>query len=185
MSRLGNIPVSLPAGVEVAAGGGKVTVKGPKGTLARDLGGGISVEVDAQARLARVRRSSDERQEKALHGLYRSLLAGMVQGVTKGFHKDLDIVGVGYRAAVEGGELALHVGFSQPRRLAIPEGLTVACPAPTQVHVEGIDKQKVGEFAARVRKTRPPDPYQGKGIRYRDEAVRKLAGKTFGSTATT
>lgn len=184
MSRLGNKPVSIPAGVEVSSQGGMVKVKGPKGELTLPLKGGISVKVDAAAKVAQVTRGNNARQERAYHGLFRSLLAGMVEGVTKGYTKELDIVGTGYRAAMEGTTLVLNIGLSNPVRMPAPKGLTVTCPSQTQVVVTGIDKQLVGAYAAEVRLVHPPDPYHGKGLRYRGEVVRKLTGKTFGSTAT-
>jgi large subunit ribosomal protein L6 len=184
MSRLGKKPVGIPAGVEITFADGVMRVKGPKGELSQGLKGSISLEVDSEKKEAWVRRAGDTRQERAFHGLYRALLANMVEGVTKGYTKELDIVGTGYRASVEGDQLVMQVGFSQPARLSIPQGLTVTCPSQTQVVVSGIDKQKVGNFAAEARAVHPPDPYHQKGIRYRGEQVRKLTGKTFGSTAT-
>jgi large subunit ribosomal protein L6 len=184
MSRLGKKPVPIPAGVEVSCQGGILKVKGPKGELAIPVKGSIAVNVDAQAKAAQVVRSGNARQERAFHGLYRSLLAGMVTGVTRGYSKELDIVGTGYRAAMDGATLVLNIGLSNPVRIPVPPGLTVACPTQTQVVISGIDKQKVGALAAELRLIHPPDPYHGKGLRYRDEVVRKLTGKTFGSTAT-
>jgi large subunit ribosomal protein L6 len=183
MSRLGKKPVVVPAGVEVAFDGGTMCVKGPKGEISQEVRGGISVEVDSQKREAWVRRGADDRQSRAYHGLYRALLGNMVEGVTKGFTREVDVVGTGYRASVEGGQLVLQVGFSHPVRLTIPEGLDVKCPSQTQVVVSGIDKQKVGNFAAEARAVHPPDPYHQKGMRMRGEYVRKLTGKQFGSTA--
>ncbi|HOX07680.1 MAG TPA: 50S ribosomal protein L6 [Planctomycetota bacterium] len=184
MSRLGNKPVALPAGVDVSCQGGTIKVKGPKGEMTLPLKGSISVKVDGQAKVAQVVRSSNARQERAYHGLFRSLLAGMVTGVTQGYSKELQIVGTGYRAAMEGSVLVLNVGLSNPVRFQVPKGLNVTCPSQTQIIIAGVDKQLVGAFAAEVRLTHPPDPYHGKGLRYRDEVVRKLTGKTFGSTAT-
>jgi large subunit ribosomal protein L6 len=184
MSRLGNKPVSLPAGVDVSFQSRTLKVKGPKGELSIPVRGGIAFKVEPEAKQVRVTRGSDTRQERAFHGLYRSLLAGMVTGVVLGYTKELDIVGTGYRALVEGGVLVLSIGMSHPVRMPIPAGLTVTCSSPTQVVITGTDKQKVGAFAADARRKHPPDPYHGKGVRYRNEVVRKLAGKTFGSTAT-
>jgi large subunit ribosomal protein L6 len=184
MSRLGRKPVEVPGGVEVSFAGRVLRVKGPKGELTQEVQGGVTVEVDAARKVALVKRSSDERQERAYHGLYRALLANMIAGVTKGYTKELDIVGTGYRASVEGGALVMAVGFSHPVRLPVPPGLTVTCPSQTQVTISGADRQKVGDFAAKARACHPPDPYHQKGIRYRAEQVRKLTGKTFGSTTT-
>ena len=184
MSRLGNKPVPVPAGVEVSFQDRQLKVKGPKGELALEVKGSIAVKVEGEPPMAKVVRSGAARQERAFHGLYRSLLAGMIAGVTRGYTKELDIVGTGFRAATEGNELVMSLGLSHPVRLGIPAGLTVTCPSPTQVVIAGINKQLVGAFAAEVRQVHPPDPYHGKGLRYRGEAVRKLAGKTFGSTAT-
>jgi len=184
MSRLGNKPVPIPAGVDVSIQSGAIKVKGPKGEMLLPLKGSISVKVDGQAKMAQVVRGGNARQERAFHGLYRSLLAGMITGVSQGYSKELDIVGTGYRAAMEGSVLVLNIGLSNPVRFQVPKGLTVTCPSQTQVVIAGVDKQLVGAFAAEVRLVHPPDPYHGKGLRYRDEAVRKLTGKTFGSTAT-
>jgi large subunit ribosomal protein L6 len=184
MSRLGKKPVTIPGGVEVSFTKGLLRVKGPKGELTQEVRGTISVEVDAVKQIALVKRSGDERQDRAYHGLYWALLVSMVGGVAKGYTKELDIVGTGYRATVEGGNLVMQIGFSHPVKMLIPKGLSVVCPSQTQVVVSGADKQMVGDFAARARSHHPPDPYHQKGIRYRGEQVRKLAGKTFGSTAT-
>jgi large subunit ribosomal protein L6 len=184
MSRLGNKPVPIPAGVEVSCQGGAVKVKGPKGEMSLPLKGSISVQVDGQTKMAQVVRSSNARQERAYHGLFRSLLAGMITGVAQGYNKELQIVGTGYRATMEGSTLVLVIGLSNPAKFPVPKGLTVTCPTQTQVIIAGVDKQMVGAFAAEVRLVHPPDPYHGKGLRYRDEVVRKLTGKTFGSTAT-
>ncbi len=183
MSRLGKKPVAVADGVAVEFGDGLLRVKGPKGELTQEVKGGVTVEVDATKKEALVKRPDDGRQSRAFHGLYRALLMNMVQGVTKGYSKELDIVGTGYRASVEGGVLSMQVGFSHAVRMDIPEGLTVTCPTQTQVVVSGIDKQKVGNFAAEARAAHPPDPYHQKGIRFRGEYVRKLTGKSFGSTA--
>ena len=177
MSRIGKIPVTIPSGVDVTVDGDTVRVKGPKGDLERVLTGGVTAAVDGST--LNVSRPNDEARSKALHGLYRSLINGMVEGVSKGFEKRLEIVGVSYAGSIENGKLRLHVGFSHPVFLPIPKGLTVECPNPTLIVVTGADKQMVGEFAARVRRVRPPEPYKGKGVRYRGEQVVQKAGKSF------
>jgi large subunit ribosomal protein L6 len=177
MSRIGMTPVALPAGVTAVMDGEVLVVKGPKGELRRAFTGGVRSEV-VDGRLV-VRRSDDTAQSKALHGLYRSLAQGMVKGVTEGFEKRLEVVGVSYQCAVEGGRLRLTAGFSHPVYFAIPAGLEVATPSPTLIVVKGIDKQLVGEFAARVRRARPPEPYKGKGVRYVGEHIVQKAGKSF------
>lgn len=184
MSRLGKKPIALPSGVEVSFADDLIKVKGPKGAMSQEVRGGITVEVKAEEKQVWVHRKGDGRQSKAFHGLYWALLRNMVQGVSQGYLKDLDIVGTGYRAAMEGNVLVMQIGFSHSVRMPAPEGLTVTCPQPTQIQVSGADKQKVGAFAAEARSKHPPDPYHGKGIRYRGEVVRKLTGKSFGSTAT-
>jgi large subunit ribosomal protein L6 len=177
MSRVGKIPIPVPAGVTITTSGDTVTVKGPKGELVRRLSGGVTAKVEGgQLKLAR---AGDEATDKALHGMYRALCRGMVEGVSKGFEKKLEVVGVSYQAAVEGQRLKLNVGFSHPVYVAIPKGLAVTCPAVTQIVVTGPDKQAVGEFAARVRRARPPEPYKGKGVRYVGEQIVQKAGKSF------
>jgi large subunit ribosomal protein L6 len=180
MSRIGKKPVSIPAGVEVKADGNKVTIKGPKGTLTQELLGAIKVEVDAAAKEVRLARTSDVRVERAKHGLYRALIANMIEGVTKGYAKSLEIQGVGYRAQLAGKKLNLFVGYNTkvPEVYTIPDGVTVTVPQPTEINVVGIDKQLVGQVAASIRLIRPPDVYKGKGVRYKGEVVRKLPGKT-------
>lgn len=186
MSRIGKKPIAIPPGVEVRPEGNLVRVKGPRGELRQELTGPIDVELDGS--LVVLRRRSEDKQSRALHGLYRALVANMVTGVTEGFEKVLEIIGVGYRAEIQKEKLRLHVGYAVPYELDIPEGLDVQTGRGTrpgvdyEVRVRGIDKQLVGQFAANVRAVRPPDVYKGKGIRYRGEYVRKLAGKTFGST---
>jgi large subunit ribosomal protein L6 len=177
MSRIGTVPISIPKGVDVRVEAGRIVVKGPKGELVRPLTGGIRAAVDA-GRLT-LQRPDDQVQSKALHGLYRSLAQGMVTGVSEGFSRRLEVVGVSYQAAVEGKRLRLQVGFSHPIHLTIPKGLTVECPSATQIQIAGCDKQLVGEFAARVRRVRPPEPYKGKGIRYQGEQITLKAGKSF------
>lgn len=183
MSRIGKQPVPLPSGVEVKLDAGEVKVKGPKGQLAQRIPEAIRMEVaDGELRFTR---PDDRKPSRALHGLARALVANMVTGVTQGFARDLTIVGVGYRAEVSGKTLKLSVGYSNPVDMPIPEGLKVSVDKNTELKIEGIDKQAVGQFAAEVRRVRPPEPYKGKGIRYADEHVRRKVGKaaTSGGTA--
>jgi large subunit ribosomal protein L6 len=176
MSRIGKAPIPVPSGVDVTIGDGHLTVKGPKGTLARDLPGTITVRQDGEALL--VERPNDERQNRALHGLVRSLVNNMVVGVTQGFTKELEIVGVGYRANAKGpGAMELALGFSHPVNITAPDGITFEVPSPTRIVVQGIDKEKVGQVAADIRAWRKPEPYKGKGVRYSGEQVRRKAGK--------
>jgi large subunit ribosomal protein L6 len=176
MSRIGKAPITVPSGVEVAINGSSITVKGPKGELTRELPEQITVSQDEG--VLTVERVNDERKSRALHGLVRSLLANMVTGVSEGFRKELDIVGVGYRAAAKGSsELELSLGFSHPVLVKAPEGIEFNVPQPTRIEVLGIDKQLVGQVAADIRAWRKPEPYKGKGIRYVDEYVRRKAGK--------
>ncbi len=175
MSRVGKQPIVLPKGVDVAVDGQTVTVKGPKGTLTRTFHDRVTVQVADG--IATVERAGDDRQTRALHGLFRSLLANMVTGVSEGFRKELSIVGVGYRAAVQGRAVELQVGYSHPVKIEAPEGIDFEAPNPTHLVVSGIDKELVGQVAANIRKVRPPEPYKGKGIRYADEHVRRKAGK--------
>ena len=176
MSRIGNAPVAVPSGVDVTVADGTITVKGPKGTLSRDIPGEIEVRQD-DATLTFVR-PNDERRNKALHGLTRSLVNNMVVGVTDGYRKELEIVGVGYRAEAQGpGGLRLNLGFSHPVNVTAPDGITFEVPAPTQVIVAGIDKEVVGQVAANIRSIRKPEPYKGKGVRYAGERVLRKAGK--------
>jgi len=175
MSRIGNAPVPLPAGVDVAVEGSTVTVTGPKGTLSRTFSDRIAFTV-ADGRVV-VSRRNDERQSRALHGLSRALLANMVNGVSIGFARELQMVGVGYRAALQGNTLELLVGFSHPVRMTAPEGISFEVPEPTRILVRGIDRELVGQVASEIRRIRPPEPYKGKGIRYVDEKVRRKAGK--------
>jgi large subunit ribosomal protein L6 len=175
MSRIGKSPIEIPAGVSVAISPGRVMVNGPLGELSQQIPQRMSVEQkDAELIVARPTERGDDR---ALHGLTRSLVANMVEGVTKGFEKTLEIQGVGYRAAMRGADLELLVGFSHPVVKKAPDGITFEVPAPNQVVVKGIDKQKVGQVAAEVRAVRPPEPYKGKGIRYAGEYVRRKVGK--------
>jgi len=175
MSRIGRKPITVPAGVEVEIGGGAVTVKGPKGTLSERVNPEITVSLDDGT--LTVARPTDRGDHRALHGLTRSLVANMVTGVTDGFEKRLEIQGVGYRARLQGKALELSVGYSHPVSVAAPDGIEFEVPAPTQIVVRGIDKQLVGEIAARIRRSRPPEPYKGKGIRYAGEHVRRKVGK--------
>jgi large subunit ribosomal protein L6 len=175
MSRIGNAPIEIPDKVDIAVDGRTITVKGPKGELSRTLHEAVEVSVeDGQIVVAR---GSDDRDIKALHGLMRALINNMVVGVTEGFQKELSIVGVGYRAAKNGSELELLVGFSHPVVMGDVEGVTVEVPEPTKIIVSGIDKETVGQVAANIRDVKPPEPYKGKGIRYVDEHVVRKAGK--------
>jgi len=176
MSRIGRKPIEIPSGVEVSIGDGNVvTVTGPRGSLSQPIHLNMTVTV-ADGAVA-VARPDDEGFNRGLHGLSRSLIANMVDGVTKGFEKRLAIVGVGYRAALKGKDLEIQVGYSHPVVVPQPEGIEFEVPAPTSIVVRGNDKQLVGEVAANIRKIRKPEPYKGKGIRYEDEYVRKKAGK--------
>jgi large subunit ribosomal protein L6 len=175
MSRIGEAPIDIPEGIEVAVKGQTVTVKGPKGQLTRVMDEPITAKVGD--RVLTVERPDDARQNKALHGLFRALLNNMVIGVEKGFSKELAILGVGYRAALKGKILELQVGFSHVVNLKTPEGITVEVPEPTKIIVSGIDKELVGQHAANIRAVKKPEPYKGKGIRYVDEYVRRKAGK--------
>jgi large subunit ribosomal protein L6 len=176
MSRIGKSPIPVPSGVDVTLADRSVTVKGPKGTLARRLPPDISVRQDGDQLV--VERPDDEREHRALHGLTRSLVNNMVVGVTDGFSKDLEIVGVGYRATAQGpSRLELALGFSHPVVVEAPEGVTFEVPAPTRITVRGIDKEIVGQVAANIRKVRKPEPYKGKGVRYAGEVVQRKAGK--------
>ena len=175
MSRIGRSPIPVPAGVTVDIKGQHVTVKGPKGELSHTVVEPISV-VQAEGEL-RVARPTDRAPHRALHGLSRTLVANMVQGVSDGYQKRLELVGVGYRAQVKGNDLEIAAGFSHPVIIVPPDGITFECPAPTQIIVSGIDKQLVGQVAADIRKVRPPEPYKGKGIKYDGEVVRRKVGK--------
>lgn len=176
MSRIGKRPISIPAGVDVQIADGLVRVSGPKGQLELKVHPKMIVQrVDG---VIQVQRPSDERFFKQLHGLYRTLIANLVQGVTEGYRKDLEIHGVGYRAALEGKTLVLNAGYSHPVRIDPPPGISFIVESPTRISVVGIDKQLVGEVAAQIRRVRPPEPYQGKGIRYVGEVIRRKAGKT-------
>lgn len=181
MSRIGKKPIPVPAGVKVQIADASVGVEGPVGRLQWSYPPDLEVQYDDGARVIRVRRPNDERRFRMLHGLTRSLIQNMVVGVTAGFQKRLEIVGVGYQARLQGDRLELSVGYASPVLRQVPEGVTVEVPDPTHVVVRGPDKQKVGQFAAEVRAVRPPEPYKGKGIRYQGEHVRRKAGKAFAS----
>ena len=175
MSRIGRRPIELPAGVMVSISPGRVQVNGPLGELSQNVPLRMQVEKNESEIL--VTRPTDRGEDRALHGLTRTLIANMVEGVTQGFEKHLEIQGVGYRAQLKGDDLELAMGFSHPVVVKPRKGITFEVPSPTQVVVKGIDKQMVGQTAAEVRKVRPPEPYKGKGIRYRDEQVRRKVGK--------
>jgi len=176
MSRVGRSPIPVPSGVDVAIDGRRVTVKGPQGTLGREIPGEITLRQDDGSLL--VERPNDERHNRALHGLVRALVFNMVQGVTAGFSKELEIVGVGYRATAQGpSKLELALGFSHPVIVDAPDGVTFEVPQPTRIVVKGIDKELVGQVAANIRKIRKPEPYKGKGVRYAGEYVQRKAGK--------
>jgi large subunit ribosomal protein L6 len=175
MSRIGKMPVPVPSGVDVSVSGQQVAVKGPKGALARTFPERVQVKVEDG--VATVTRDGDSRESKALHGLSRALLANMVTGVSQGFTRQLEIIGVGYRAALKGRDLEMQLGFSHPVPFAAPEGITFEVPEPTKIVISGIDKEAVGQVAANIRKIRPPEPYKGKGIRYAGEQIRRKAGK--------
>ncbi|MCE7885508.1 MAG: 50S ribosomal protein L6 [Actinobacteria bacterium ATB1] len=176
MSRVGNSPIDIPSGVEVKIERSRVSVKGPKGSLETDLPD--LVEVNREGDVIVVTRPNDQPQYRAMHGLVRSLVNNMVVGVTDGFQKELDIIGVGYRAQMKGKDLEIQVGYSHPVVVECPQGIEFEVPQPTRIVVRGTDKQQVGQVAADIRKIRKPEPYKGKGIRYVDEHVRRKAGKT-------
>ena len=177
MSRIGRMPIELPAGVEVQIGDNNVvTVKGPKGSLTQQLHPAMSF--NQEGNVIHVTRPNDLKENRALHGLTRSLLHNMVVGVTEGFKKELDVNGVGYRVAKEGKKLVMNLGYSHQVVVEEPEGITIDVPNPNKIVISGADKQKVGQFAAEVREKRPPEPYKGKGIKYTDEVIRRKEGKT-------
>ena len=181
MSRIGKQPVVYPAGVKVQLADGRIRVEGPKGKLELAYHPKMRVEHDDKGRAIKVTRPDDERQNRALHGLTRSLINNMVQGVTKGFEKRLKIEGIGYQARMDKRTVVLTVGYANAIELQPPEGVTVELPEPTTIVIKGADKQKVGQFAAEIRASRKPEPYKGKGIRYENEQVRRKEGKSFAS----
>jgi large subunit ribosomal protein L6 len=177
MSRIGKLPIAVPAGVDVTIDGRTVSVKGPKGTLTHTVAEPITVERDEDGMLA-VRRPDDERRSRSLHGLSRTLVFNMIVGVTQGYEKKMEIHGVGYRVAAKGSDLEFALGYSHPVPVKAPDGISFAVETPTRFSVSGIDKQQVGEVAANIRKLRKPDPYKGKGVRYSGEKIRRKVGKT-------
>jgi len=179
MSRIGKLPVEVPAGVDVKIDKSVIHIKGPKGEISMPFRNEITVRFDKKKRHITCERASDEKNDRAFHGLTRALIANMVEGVTKQFEKKLVINGLGYTCQVEGSELTLQVGFAGPVNLAIPDGLETTCPTNHNIVIRGVDKQKVGQFAVEVRKVRPPEPYNAKGIKFEDEVVKRKAGKTF------
>ncbi len=178
MSRIGKMPIAIPAGVTVDFKDGVVTVKGPKGTLTREVVGNVGMEMEGNNLVLKA--LDDTADTNAKHGLYRALVNGMVTGVTAGFVKTLEVKGVGWKAAVQGNKLVLNVGFSHPVEVVAPEGIKFECPTLTEVNVSGINKELVGQIAANVRKIREPEPYHGYGIRYKGENVEHKEGKTSG-----
>ena len=177
MSRIGKKPVSIPDGAKVSVSGRTIEVEGPKGKLTFEHRPEVSVEVDESSNRVTVTRADDERQSRALHGLTRALVANMTEGVTKGYEKRLEVVGVGYLAAIQGDTLQLRVGYANELHRKIPADLNVTCPDQTHIVIQGCDKQKVGQFAAEVRSLRKPEPYKGKGVRYQGEHVKLKPGK--------
>ena len=177
MSRIGRRPIELPAGVEVTIGDGNtVTVKGPKGTLTQQFNSAMAIQQEGN--VVNVTRPNDLKENRALHGLTRTLLSNMVVGVSNGFTKELEVNGVGYRVAKEGKKLVMNIGFSHQVTVEEPDGITIDVPTPNKIVISGSDKQRVGQFAAEVREKRPPEPYKGKGIKYSDEVIRRKEGKT-------
>ena len=175
MSRIGRKPIDVPSGVDVKINGNHIVVKGPKGTLERTIVEDISVELDNNVII--VTRPSDKKEHRSLHGLTRTLISNMVDGVFKGFSKELEIQGVGYRAAKQGKDLVMNLGYSHQVIMSEIDGISIDVPAPNKIIISGCDKQKVGQFAANVREKRPPEPYKGKGVRYANEFVRRKEGK--------
>ena len=175
MSRIGRAPIAIPEGVDVVVDGSTVTVKGPKGTLTRTLHSNMTIAKEGDTIV--VTRPNDEKENRSLHGLTRTLIANMVEGVTNGYKKELEINGIGYRCEKKGSDLVMKIGYSHDVVMAEPEGITIEVPAPNKIIINGADKQKVGQFAAEVREKRPPEPYKGKGIKYADEHIRRKEGK--------
>ena len=177
MSRIGRAPISVPAGVEITIGSDNlVTVKGPKGSLTQQLSPAMTISQEGSE--LHVTRPNDAKENRSLHGLTRSLLHNMIVGVTEGFKKELDVNGVGYRVAKEGNKLVMNLGYSHQVTVEETDGITIECPSANKIVISGVDKQKVGQFAAEVREKRPPEPYKGKGIKYTDEVIRRKVGKT-------
>ncbi len=176
MSRIGRKPINIPAGVEIKVDGSVVSVKGPKGTLTQKFDPNMSIAVEGAEVL--VTRPNDAKENRSLHGLTRTLIANMVTGVTEGFKKELDVLGVGYRVQKQGSNLVMNIGYSHQVIVSDTADVTIEAPGPNKIIVTGIDKQKVGQFAAEIREKRPPEPYKGKGIRYTNEVVRRKEGKT-------
>ena len=177
MSRIGRMPIDVPAGVTVTIGENNVvTVQGPKGTLTKQFPAAISIKMEGN--VIHCTRPNDAKENRASHGMVRSILNGMVVGVTTGFQKELHVNGIGYRVAKEGKQLVMNVGYSHPVKIDEAAGTTIECPDPNKILVKGCDKQAVGQLAARIREVRPPEPYKGKGIKYADEVLRRKEGKT-------
>ncbi len=179
MSRIGKLPITIPSGVKVAVDSAAVRLEGPKGKLQAPIPGGVAVKVDGN--VVRVERASDERKIRSLHGLTRKLIANMTQGVSQGFNRILDINGVGYRAEVKGQEIHMTLGYSHPVVFALPAGVSASVERQVIITLTGADRQLVGETAAKLRSLRPPEPYKGKGIKYREEVIKRKAGKAVGS----
>ncbi len=175
MSRIGLKPIAVPAGVDFSIDGNTVTVKGPNGSLTMDKHPNIGVSVEGS--IIKISRPDDDKENRALHGLTRSLIANMVEGVTNGFKKVLEVNGVGYRVQLQGSDLVMNLGYSHQVVMTPPEGIKIECPSATQIIISGADKQAVGQFAAKVREKRPPEPYKGKGIKYAEEHIRRKEGK--------
>lgn len=178
MSRIGRHPITVPAGVTVTFENGVVTVKSAKGELTQDINPAIGVNIESG--VITVTRSDDQKEHRAMHGLYRALIANMVKGVTDGYKRGLVINGVGYKAAMQGSKLVLNIGYSHPVEFETPEGIKIECTSATEISVSGIDKTKVGQCAANIRSLRKPEPYHGYGIRYSDEVIQRKEGKTAG-----
>lgn len=176
MSRIGKSPITIPAGVEVKIEGNLITVKGPKGTLSREVNEEITIKMEDNT--LTFERSSDDKDVRALHGLIRNLVNNMVIGVSEGFEKTLELNGVGYKANKQGNKLVIALGYSHPIEMVDPEGITTVVPDQTTIKIQGIDKQRVGEHAAIIRGKRPPEPYKGKGVKYSGEVIRRKAGKS-------
>lgn len=180
MSRIGKKPIIIPQGTKVQVNDGLVLVEGPKGKLTQSLSGRISLEIKENEIL--VKRAADTKIDRSLHGLYRALIFNMIKGVTEGYSKELEIIGVGFKAAVQGDNLNLQLGFSHPVNLAIPQGIKIETPKPTQIVIRGIDKELVGRLATEIRQIYPPEPYKGKGIRFQGEYIKKKVGKAQATT---